>query len=107
MPYKFEKEKLKMKTEDKSNIKLSLEDKAQIRKMYLEGNFSQRQLAKMFNVSRSTIVFAIYPDRYQKSRQQFKERQKTGRYYDKEKQSQYTKKYRKKKYNLYLDNKLS
>lgn len=104
MPYKFETEKLKMKKQDKRNIKLDKEQK--IKKLYETGKYSQRQLAAMYNVSRRTIVFCIYPDKYEKSRQEFKERQKTGMYYNKDKQKEYAKKYRKHKKELYLKNKL-
>lgn len=106
MPYKFETTKLKMKEEDKRNRKLDNEQKQQIRKLYLTGNYSQRQLAAMYKVSRRTIVFCIYPEKYEKSREDFKKRQKTGIYYDKEKQKQYAKNYRDYKYSLYKEGKL-
>ena len=86
MPYKFETNKLKMKDEDKRNWKLDNSQKATIRKLYLSGGYSQRQLAALYNVSRRTIVFCIYPEKYQKSREDFKKRQKSGMYYDQEKQ---------------------
>ena len=60
----------------------------------------------MYNVSRRTIVFCIYPEKYEKSRQQFKKRQKTGIYYNKDKRKEYSKKYRKHKKELYLKNRL-
>lgn len=106
MPYKFDTDKLKMKSEDKRNIKLTADDKEEIRKLYETGLFSQRQLAREFNVSRSSIVFAIYPDKYEISREQFKKRQKTGIYYDKEKHREYTRKHRQHKKELYLEGKL-
>lgn len=106
MPYKFETEKMKMKQEDKRNIKLNQEQKIKIKELYETGKYSQRQLAAIYNVSRKTIVFCIYPDKYIKSRNQFKERQKTGIYYNKEKQKEYAKNTRKYKKELYLKNKL-
>ena len=101
MPYKFETNKLKMKDEDKRNRKLDDGQKAKIRELYLSGGYSQRQLAAMYNVSRRLIVFCIYPEKYKKSREDFKKRQKTGMYYDKEKQKEYIKNYRDYKYSLY------
>lgn len=106
MPYKFETEKMKMKKEDKRNIKLDQEQKIKIKELYETGKYSQRQLAATYNVSRRTIVFCIYPEKYEKSRQQFKKRQKTGIYYNKDKQKEYSKKYRKHKKELYLKNRL-
>lgn len=106
MPYKFETEKMKMKQEDKRSIKLNQEQKIKIKELYETGKYSQRQLATIYDVSRRTIVFCIYPDKYKKSRQEFKERQKTGMYYNKNKQKEYAKKYRKHKKELYLKNKL-
>lgn len=101
MPYKSEYTKMKVKKEDNRAIKLSPEQRIEIKRLYETGLYSQRGLAKKFNVSRSTVVFCIYPERYKKSREQFKERQKTGKYYDREKQRTYTQNTRKYRQELY------
>lgn len=101
MPYIFEKEKIKIKKEDDRRIKLTEDDKEEIRKLYKTGMYSQRQLATMFNVSRRSIQFAVNPDSYQKSLEQFKERQKDGRYYNKDAHTKYVREYRQRKKELY------
>lgn len=107
MPYKFEKEKLKINEKDKRNIKLSAEEKIEIKKIYESGLYSQRQLASMYNVSRKTIVFCIYPEKYERARQIYKEKAKTGIYYDKERHKEYIKRTRDYKKKLYLEGRLN
>ena len=106
MPYKFETDKLLMKNEDKRSIKLTLEDRQEIKKLYQSGQYSQRELARKYNVSRRLITFYIDDERYERNKQSFKQRQKTGMYYDKEKQKEYAKNYREHKKELYKKDKL-
>lgn len=106
MPYKIEYEHKKMQKEDKKNWKLTQEQKTEIKKLYETGLYSQRQLASQYKVSRRLIVFCIYPEKYEKSRKDFKDRQKTGIYYNKEKQREYAKKCRKRRLELSKENKL-
>lgn len=94
MPYKFEYKHLKMRKEDDKRIKLTDDDKEEIRKLYNKGMFSQRQLAEMFNVSRRSIQFALNPEALKRNQEQRIERGKDGRYYDKEKQKEYMRQYR-------------
>ncbi len=101
MPYKSEYTKMKMNRKDNRRIKLSLEQRAEIKRLYETGLYSQRALAKKFNVSRRTVVFCISPEKYEESKRLSKERQKTGRYYDKEKQRVYTQRTRQYRQELY------
>ena len=89
MPYRFENKHLKMRKEDDKRIKLTEDDKKEIRKLYSQGLMSQRQLAKMFNVSRRSIQFALDPEKLKENYKQRVERGKDGRYYDKERQKEY------------------
>lgn len=106
MPYKSEYTKMKIKREDNRAIKLSPEQRIEIKQLYTTGLYSQRGLAKKFNVSRRTVVYCIYPEKYEKNREQFKERQKTGIYYDKEKQRVYSQRTRQHRKELYKEGKL-
>lgn len=101
MPYKSEYTKMKIKKEDNRSIKLSPEQKIEIKRLYETGSYSQRELAKKFDVSRRTVVYCIYPEKYKKNREQFKERQKTGMYYNKEKQRIYSQRVREHRKELY------
>lgn len=106
MPYKFEYKHLKMKKEDDKRIKLTDDDKEEIRKLYSKGMFSQRKLAEIFNVSRRTIQFVLNPEKLKESYKQRAERGKDGRYYNKEKQKEYMQRYRHQKKKLCDEGKL-
>lgn len=94
MPYKFEYKHLIKKREDDKRVKLSEDDKKEIRKIYAQGLMSQRQLATMFNVSRRSIQFVLDPEKLKRNYEQFKERSKDGRYYDKERHKKYMREHR-------------
>lgn len=106
MPYKFEYKHLKMKKEDDKRIKLTDDDREEIRKLYDECMLSQRKLAEMFNVSRRTIQFVLNPEKLKRNNEQRLERGKDGRYYDKEKQKEYMRQYRHQKKELCDEGKL-
>lgn len=106
MPYKTEYQHKKIRQEDKKNWKLSSDDKLKIKRLYETGLYSQRQLAIRYNVSRRLIQYCINPQQYELDRQKFKERQKAGIYYNKEKQREYSKKLRQRRKELNLQNKL-
>lgn len=106
MPYKFENKHLKMKKEDDKRVKLTEDDKQEIRKLYSQGLMSQRELAEMFNVSRRSIQFALDPEKLKRNNEQRTERGKDGRYYQKQKQREYMREYRHRKKMLYETNRL-
>ena len=62
MPAKIDEISINNELLDK-RIKLLNEHKILIVNLYATNMYSQRDLAKLFNVSRRTIVFTIYPDR--------------------------------------------
>ena len=104
MPYKFEyTKKLIPKYKDK-RVKLTDNDKEEIKKNY--GKISQRKLAKMYGVSRRLIIFIGCPEKYKKNLQDRKNRGGSKQYYDKDKQKEYMKKHRKHKYKLYKNKEL-
>lgn len=106
MPYKFETNKMIMKNEDKRSVKLTLEDRQEIKKLYQTGQYSQRELARKYNVSRRLITFYIDDEKNKRNKELFKQRQKTGMYYDKDKQREYARNCRKHKKKLYEEGKL-
>lgn len=81
-------------------IKLTEVDKQQILKLYNDGLLSQRKLALFYNVSRRTIAFIIDPTKKERCKEQFKERQADGRYYNKDKNRIYRQKHREHKKEL-------
>lgn len=90
MPYRFETLKLKVGRERSRKIKLTDEQRDEIRSLY--GKISQRKLAKMFGVSRSTIIFIGCPERYKKSK--LRRKLAGQKYYYKEKHLIYMKRHR-------------
>lgn len=103
MPYKSEKLRLSQ-TQDR-RYKLTDEQKEQIRKLYETGLISQRELAKQFNVNRSTIQIIINPDRAAKVKQRIKKHWKDYRP-DKEAWSETMREHRHYKQELYLKGEL-
>ena len=105
MPYKFETNKLKIPKKYDKRIKLTDNERKEIKMLY--GKISQRKLAKMYNVSRRLIIFIGCPEKAQKNKIQ---RKLNGilnnHYYKKERHKGYMKKHRRYKHILYLENKL-
>ena len=65
-------------------VKLTPEDKLEIQKVYKEGLFSQRELAKMYKVSRRSIQFAIDPKKLEENKKRRAERGGSKIYYNRE-----------------------
>ena len=106
MPYKSEKIKL-LKSQDR-RIKLTDEQREEIRMKYSTGLYSQRALAREYGVSRRLISFVLDDEKYQKCREQFKERRADGRYKPtKEEWAKTQKEHRQYKQKLYVDGKLT
>lgn len=105
MPFKSEKIKLPRKYDRR--VKLSDEQRCEIREKYASGLYSQRALALEYQVSRRLISFIIDPEKYAKCREQFKERRKDGRYKpDKESWSEIMKEHRSYKQKLFTYGKI-
>ena len=105
MPYKSEKIKLS-KAQDR-RIKLTDEQREEIKHKYSTGLYSQRALAREYGVSRRLITFIIDDTKYQKCKEQFKERKADGRYKpDKEGWAKTMREHRHYKQKLYLDGEL-
>jgi transposase-like protein len=100
MPYKFDKIPINNEKHDK-RVKLTTEDKENIVKEYATGAISIHGLARKYGVSKRTIQFTLFPERKEKAKQQYAERQKDGRYYDKKKHNEHMKRHRDHKKNLY------
>ena len=95
MPYKSEKFVLPSKMMDK-RVKLLPCQKEMI-SYWTERGLSQRQLAKMFNVSRRLITFIQDPSKQERNLQRRKESGGSKQYYDKEKHRKYMQDHRKSK----------
>ncbi|UDM72783.1 hypothetical protein [Vagococcus fluvialis] len=82
-------------------VKLTDEDRKNIIFEYEFHKVSQRFLADKYGVSRRTIQFTLDPEKKKRAQEQLRERQKDGRYYDKEKHRESVQKHREYKKELF------
>lgn len=105
MPYKSE--KIKLPREYDRRVKLTEEQKDEIRHKYETGLYSQRKLATEYNVSRRLITFVLDDNKRQRCAELFKERRKDGRYTpNKQERNEISREHRKYKAELYKQGKL-
>lgn len=105
MPYKSE--KIKLSRSQDRRIKLTDKQRKEIKEKYATGLYSQRALAREYGVSRRLIAFVLDDAKYQKCKEQFKERRADGRYKPtKEEWAKTQKEHRQYKQKLYLDGEL-
>lgn len=81
-------------------VKLTDADKEQLKNEHGLGA-SIHSLSRKYSISRRTIQFILYPERLDKAKADFAERQKDGRYYDKDKHKDYVKAHRNHKKELH------
>lgn len=93
MPLKVDKMSINNPKLDK-RVKLTEEDKKNIIKEYESGTISITSLGKKYGVSKRLIQFILFPERKEKAKKLFAERQKEGRYYDHKKHAEQMKKHR-------------
>lgn len=106
MPYTSEKIKIVGTCFDRRR-KLSEDKKEYIRWLREEEKISYQKLADMFNVSKRMIIFVCNPEKYEKNKEQFKERKKKGLYkYNKEEWSSIMREHRRYKQELHLEGKI-
>ena len=105
MPYKSTKIIIE-KTDFDRRIKLTDEQKLEIPKLYATGEYSQRQLAAMYNVSRRLITFCIDPEKLKGNVAARKERGGSKIYYNKEKNTEVQREHRRYKQKLLIEGKI-
>jgi len=103
MPRKSDKIAIDNPTLDK-RVKLLPQDKEIIKQEYETGLYSINGLSKKWDVNKRTIQFIVFPERLEKAKQQYKERRKDGRYYDREKHTESVRKHSNYKNELYKQN---
>lgn len=105
MPYLSSKILIKNTKHDR-RIKLKPSDKIRIRVLYKTGEYSQRKLAKKYNVSRRLIQFVLDPKKLEECKARRAESGGSKQYYDKEKWRKSMKEHRQYKQKLYLKGKI-
>ena len=105
MPYKSE--KIKLSKEQDRRIKLTDEQREEIKVKYTTGLYSQRKLSEEYHVSRRLITFVLDEEKAKKAAEQLKERRADGRYKPtKEEWAETMRKHRKYKQDLFLNGEL-
>lgn len=105
MPYKSE--KIKLSKEQDRRIKLTDEQREEIKVKYATGLYSQRNLAAEYHVSRRLITFIIDEEKAKRAAEQLKERRADGRYKpSKEEWAETIREHRRYKQSLYMTGKL-
>lgn len=99
MPYISEKTRLPR--ELKRNIKLSQEDREEIRLIKRLHHHSYNEIARAYGVSKRLIMFVCNPEVEKACRQRRKELASDGRYYNKEKNTAAVRNSRRYKHELY------
>ena len=105
MPRKSDSVAIKNKSLDR-RVKLTDEERIEIADTYKSGGTSYNKLAVEYGVSKRLIMFIVNPDKYEVTKKQFAERQKGGRYYDREKHRMAVKKHRDYKKELFKEGKI-
>lgn len=87
-------------------VKLNGKEREEILKEYKQGGTSYNKLAKKYGVSKTLVRFIVNPEEAEIAKNQYSERRKDGRYYDKDKHAKYIKKHRDYKKQLFEQGKL-
>lgn len=103
MPYKSE--KIKLSKEQDRRVKLTDEQRNEIRELYGTGYYSLNDLAKRFSVSKKTVLLTVNSESAERARQYRKENWKNWQL-SKEEHREVIKRTRKYKQELYLAGKL-
>ena len=103
MPYKIE--KIKLQGLQDRRKKLTDEQRKEIKELYATGSYSLNRLAKMYEVSKKTILLIVNDESAEKAKQYRKEHWKEWQQ-TKEEHAEAIKKTRKYKYELYKEGKL-
>jgi len=103
----FTSEKIKLSEIQDKRVRLTRDDKAEICSLRNSENLSQRELARMFGVSRRTIQFILNPGTLEENKQRRVERGGWKQYYDQNKHRVSMKTYRKHKQDLFKKGELS
>ena len=99
MPYKFEYDNTPLPEGKDRRVKLTDKDKQRVLELREQG-YSQRELAREFDVSRRLIQFILDPAKKQRDLQRRKERGGWKQYYDKEKNTEYIRNHRRYKHKI-------
>lgn len=99
MPYKFEYKHIKIPPEKDRRIKLTKNDRAEIKSLHKNG-MSIRKITLNFNVNRRLIQFILFPERLKHNKELRQLRGGSKQYYNKKYNTQKMKEHRQYKYKV-------
>ncbi len=102
MPYKSEKIKIAGTKLDR-RVKLTPEQRVEIRHEHEFGGKSYNALARMYSVSKRLVQFICCPEKEEQAKRRFKELRADGRYYNKEKHTASVRDLRRYKQSLFIN----
>ena len=102
MSYKSEKIKIAGTKHDR-RVKLTPEQRFEIRHMHEFLGTSYNSLARMYSVSKRLVQFVCCPEKEEEARRRFKELRADGRYYNKEKHTASVRDLRRYKQSLFIN----
>ena len=106
MPYKSDKKGVLIPRELKRNIKLSLEEREEIKRIRREEGVSYQKIANAFGVSKRLVIFICNPEIEKRAKERLKDAKRNGKYYYREKNTAAVRETRRYKHKLYNDGKL-
>lgn len=104
MPYLSQ--KIKLKESQKRSLKLTTDQKMEIRERYANTITSYAKLAKEYNVSKRLIIFIVNPKKLEENIALRNSKGGSMQYYDKEKNTVKIREHRRYKQSLYINNEL-
>lgn len=106
MPYKSDKKGILIPRELKRNIKLSPEDREEIKRIRRDEGVSYQKIANAFGVSKRLVIFICNPEIEKRAKERLKDAKRNGKYYYREKNTAAVRETRRYKHKLYLNGKL-
>ena len=101
MPYKSDKKGVLIPRELKRNIKLSMEEREEIRLIRALHGYSYNTIARAYGVSKRLVQFICDPEKERINRERRKRLGKDGRYYNREYNKEQVRESRRYKHWLY------
>lgn len=105
MPYKSDKKGVLIPRELKRNVKISMEEREEIRLIRALHGYSYNAIARAYGVSKRLVIFICNPDIEKRNAERRKELGKEGRYYNKEYHREQVRNTRRYKHMLYKNKK--
>ena len=108
MPYKSELKKIRLPREHDRRVKLTDEDREDIKKLFTRDKLGVREIARMYEgkCSRRLIQLILFPERYEVMKKRQKDEKPWLKSYDRKERARIAREHRSYKYKLLKSKKL-